>query len=159
MEERDIRPGDLDEQAARDLFAYFYSARFFEKPGDAGRGKRAFNERGCANCHGLTEFTKPLVKPVNRWEVLMDPAALAEAMWNHRTWMLEHASAEHVRWPQLSSQDLSDILVYLRNLPAPPSKPAVFVIGGGHDGEVVFNSKGCSNCHSRGSRLWGDPRH
>jgi len=67
--------------------------------------------------------------------------------------MLEQASAEHLRWPQLNSQDLSDILVYLRNLPAPPSRPAAFVIGGGHDGEVVFNSKGCSNCHSRGSRL------
>ena len=42
MRERDIRAGDLDEQAAADLFAYFYSARFFEKPGDAGRGKRLF---------------------------------------------------------------------------------------------------------------------
>jgi cytochrome c553 len=29
MRERDIRIGDLDEQAAADLFAYFYSARFF----------------------------------------------------------------------------------------------------------------------------------
>ena len=36
MREREIRAGDLDEQAAADLFAYFYSARFFEKPGDAG---------------------------------------------------------------------------------------------------------------------------
>ena len=40
---------------AADLFAYFYSARFFEKPGDAARGKRAFAVRGCSNCHGLTE--------------------------------------------------------------------------------------------------------
>jgi mono/diheme cytochrome c family protein len=39
---RNISPGDLDEQAAADLFAYFYSARFFEKLGDAGRGKRLF---------------------------------------------------------------------------------------------------------------------
>ena len=36
-------PGDLNEQAAADLFAYFYSARFFEMPGDAARGKRAFS--------------------------------------------------------------------------------------------------------------------
>jgi hypothetical protein len=39
MRDRDIRAGDLNEQAAADLFAFFYSARFFEKPGDAGRGK------------------------------------------------------------------------------------------------------------------------
>ena len=48
MRERDIRGGDMDEQGAADLFAYFYSARFFEKPGDAGRGKRLFTERACA---------------------------------------------------------------------------------------------------------------
>jgi len=46
MRQQDIRAGDLNEQAAADLFAYFYSARFFESPGDAARGKRAFNVRG-----------------------------------------------------------------------------------------------------------------
>src|SRR6202162_2109654 len=52
MRDRTIRAGDLDEQAAADLFAYFYAARYFEKPGDAARGKRVL-ERGCARCHGL----------------------------------------------------------------------------------------------------------
>ena len=50
MHERDILLGNLDEQAAADLFAFFYATRLFEKPGDAGRGKRAFGEFGCANC-------------------------------------------------------------------------------------------------------------
>src|SRR5277367_1332187 len=36
------RPGPLDEQSAGDLFAYFYSVRFFEQPGDAARGKLVF---------------------------------------------------------------------------------------------------------------------
>src|SRR5271157_6202078 len=54
MREKGIRAGDMNGQAAADLFAYFYSARFFELPGDAGRGKRAFEARGCSNCHGLT---------------------------------------------------------------------------------------------------------
>ena len=42
MRARERQAGDLNEQAAGDLFAYFYSARFFEKPGDAARGKRLF---------------------------------------------------------------------------------------------------------------------
>src|SRR5262245_52738878 len=53
MRVREIRAGELNEQAAADLFAYFYSARFFERPGDAGRGKRLFADRGCTECHGL----------------------------------------------------------------------------------------------------------
>src|ERR1700748_2422025 len=51
MRGRNIQAGDLNPQAAQDLFAYFYSARFFEKPGDAARGKRLFAARRCAECH------------------------------------------------------------------------------------------------------------
>ena len=153
MKDRDIRAGDLSEQGAADLFAYFYASRFFEKPGDAARGKRAFADRGCAGCHGLTEYVRPLAKPVSEWEVLSDPVALAEAMWNHRSRMAQEAGAKRVRWPELSAQDLGDILIYLRNLPAAPRKPAVFSIGAGSDGQAAFTSAGCSACHRSGSAL------
>ena len=152
MKDRDIQAGDLDEQGAADLFAYFYATRFFERPGDAGRGKRVFTER-CANCHGLTGSVRPLVKPVSQWGVLTDPVALAEAMWNHRSRMLEEAGDNRTRWPELSAQDLGDVLVYLRNLPSAPRKPAVFTIGAGNDGEAAFTSDGCSGCHRSGSAL------
>src|ERR1039458_2693349 len=59
MHDRQITPGELDEQAAQDLMAFFYGARFFEKPGDAGRGKRAFESHGCQGCHGLTSSVDP----------------------------------------------------------------------------------------------------
>src|SRR5579864_2912229 len=54
IEKQNLKPSGLDEQAAADLFAYFYSARFFDKPGDAGRGKHLFHARACDQCHGLT---------------------------------------------------------------------------------------------------------
>jgi hypothetical protein len=47
MRQRNILPGDLDDQAAADLFAYFYSARFFEKPGEP-RAARACSNRSAA---------------------------------------------------------------------------------------------------------------
>ena len=54
MRDRNVQAGDLSDQGADDLFAYFYSARFFDKPGDAARGKRLFSSKHCAECHGLT---------------------------------------------------------------------------------------------------------
>lgn len=45
MRERNIQAGDLDEQAAADLFAFFYAAHFFDRPGDAARGKRLFTSK------------------------------------------------------------------------------------------------------------------
>jgi mono/diheme cytochrome c family protein len=153
MRQRDLRPGELDEQGAADLFAYFYSARFFEKAGDAGRGKRAFTDKGCVNCHGLTNAAKPWIKPVPQWEAIRDPMALAEAMWNHRPDMLQETSAKGMRWPALTGQDLADILVYLRNLPSPPSRPPVFRIGAGSDGAAVFTAQSCARCHTSGPTL------
>ncbi|HTB13464.1 MAG TPA: cytochrome c, partial [Bryobacteraceae bacterium] len=88
MREQGIRAGDMNAQAAADLFAYFYSTRFFELPGDAGRGKRAFAARGCSHCHGLKVGLLPRVRPVSEWGSLNDPVALTEAMWNHAPLML-----------------------------------------------------------------------
>src|SRR5271165_5004845 len=80
MRARGIRAGDLNEPAAADLFAYFYSVRFFEKPGDAGRGKRLFTAKHCSECHGLTEAKIPEAKPVAEWASVGQPIALVSAM-------------------------------------------------------------------------------
>ncbi len=70
MDAASVRRPNVDEQSAADLFAYFYSTRFFEMPGDAARGKRVFTERGCAGCHGLTAEVQPGIPPVSRWSDL-----------------------------------------------------------------------------------------
>src|SRR5208337_4758880 len=147
MREHRITAGQLDPQGARDLMAFFYAARFFEKPGDAGRGKRAFESRGCAKCHGLTTAANPKAKPVSEWQGLTDPMVLVEEMWNHRTDMLAEAGAKGVASPQLSVQDLTDMLVYLRNLPGNRSKTGVFRIDVMGTDQPVFQSAGCGSCH------------
>ncbi|MES1262547.1 MAG: cytochrome C, partial [Acidobacteriota bacterium] len=38
MTERSLQVAGMDRQEAGDLFAFFYSTRLFEEPGDAGRG-------------------------------------------------------------------------------------------------------------------------
>ena len=153
MRQQDIRAGDLNEQAAADLFAYFYSARYFETPGDAARGKRAFNIRGCSNCHGLQQGLLPRIKPVSQWESLGDPVALTEAMWNHAPLMLAESKLKQQPWPTLGAQELTDTLVYLRNLSFSPAKAPSFQIGASRDGEAVFRAKGCAGCHSSVSQL------
>jgi mono/diheme cytochrome c family protein len=124
MQQREIRAGDLDEQAGRDLFAYFYSAHFFDKPGDAGRGKLLFSSRRCADCHGLETAKLPAAKPVSQWTSIGRPLELVNAMWNHAATMRQEFARRKFGWPSLDSQDLADMLVYLRNLPA--SRQAVF---------------------------------
>jgi len=54
MEGAGIERPSLSASDAADLFAYLYSTRFFDRPGDAGRGKQAFTARHCGECHGIT---------------------------------------------------------------------------------------------------------
>jgi mono/diheme cytochrome c family protein len=151
-----IRRPNVDEQSAADLFAYFYSTRFFEKPGDAARGKRVFTERGCAGCHGLTVEVQPGTPPVNRWEDLNDPMALSEAMWNHMQRMLTAMKARRISWPALSAEDLSDLLVYLRNLTPMSELVPRFEVTSGANGSELFRAKGCQGCHNPETSLAGN---
>jgi len=150
MRDRQIVAGELDQQAAQDLMAFFYAARFFEKPGDAGRGKRAFESLGCQGCHGLASsgsLAGNAAKPVSDWQALADPIALLEAMWNHRAQMQAATASKGAPLPQISAQELTDILVYLRNLPGTREQAGVFRSEASGSGEAVFQSVGCAKCH------------
>ena len=148
MRTRNVSPGDLNEQAAADLFAYFYSARFFEKLGDGGRGKRLFASKHCAECHGLTDAKLPEAKPVSQWESLGRPLEMVNALWNHAATMREDFAKKKLAWPELTAQDLTDMLVYLRNLPSAPNANARIEITAGTNGQALFDSKGCASCHN-----------
>ena len=147
MGERNVRPADLNEQAASDLFAYFYAARYFEKPGDAGRGKRLFSSKHCSECHGLTDAKIPEIKPVSEWASMSQPIALVNEMWNHGKTMRREFAFRKFSWPELTAQDLGDILVYLRNLPSSQNAPARVEITSGANGQTLFEEKRCAACH------------
>jgi mono/diheme cytochrome c family protein len=153
MRQQVVVAGKLDEQAAMDLFAYFYSAHFFDKLGDAGRGKQVFSTDHCAECHGLTEAKVPGAKPVSEWTSLGQPIELVDAMWNHAATMRPEFAKRKLSWPELTSQDLTDLLVYLRNLPATRYATTRLEITAGADGETLFTSKGCVGCHTAGRSL------
>jgi mono/diheme cytochrome c family protein len=148
MDRQGIRTSAIDEQGAADLFAYFYAARFFDKPGDAARGKRLFTSKHCSECHGIADSKAQGAKPVIGWESLGHPILLAEAMWNHAANMRQAFADQKVAWPEISGQDLSDILVYLRNLPATRQRRGRLEAGSGEDGKALFESKGCIGCHT-----------
>ncbi len=147
MSERSVQVGDLTEQAAADLFAYFYAARFFEQPGDAARGKRLFSTKHCAACHGLTNAIIPEAPPVGQWAAIRQPIALVTTMWNHAATMRQEFAKRKISWPELTAQDLDDILVYLRNVPAGRSSVSRVEIAAGPNGQALFQSKGCAACH------------
>jgi len=147
IKEKGVVTGDINDAAAADLFAAFLSARFFEMRGDAGRGKRLFETRSCASCHGIKESPNPKASAVTQWQTLSDPAGLVGAMWNHSPEMWTELSKRKMPWPTLAPQDLSDLLVYLRNAATPAHAEPGFQIAETANAAKLFETKGCAACH------------
>ena len=144
---RQDRDSALTPQGAADLFAYFYSARFFDKPGTARNGKVLFESKQCATCHGITDSKAEGATPVAKWESLADPILLVQQMWNHSFRMRQAFARRGLKWQVLTGAELTDILVYLRDLPETNQQEGHFSNTSGAGGEKLFEAKGCVNCH------------
>jgi cytochrome c2 len=139
------RPKLTDEDAAN-LFAYFYAARYFDRPGDAGRGKAVFHQRGCAECHTGA-------KAITSSEVVGDPIAFSRAMWNHASLMKTELDKKRLPWPRLTPQQLTDIVVYLQTQPGMKKAQPEFAPASAETGQMLFQVKGCAECHRSSNAL------
>jgi mono/diheme cytochrome c family protein len=148
MKKQGITKTSLSPEAAADLFDYFVSARYFERPGDAARGKELFASKRCADCHGITKSPNAMAPPVAKWDSLSDPVVLVQQMWNHGAEMREELAKRKIPRPNLTGQDLTDMLLYLQNLPETRHLAANFTLPTGDTGEKLFESKGCAECHT-----------
>ena len=149
MKQADIDLPAMSEADASDLFAFFYSTRYFERRGDAARGKAVFFDKNCVLCHALNGPQKP----AREWKSLSDPIDLVSAMWNHAGEMQTATKAEQFRWPQLSATQLTDLLVYLQNLPETRNMKFGFNLPNGGRGKALMEEKGCTGCHKGGMAL------
>jgi mono/diheme cytochrome c family protein len=143
MEKQGIARPAVTEQQAADLFAYFYATRYFDKPGDAGRGKQVLASKHCAECHASAGPGKP----VGSWESAGDPVLLAERMWDHGAEMRAAFQTKGIKWPALTSQDLTDLLVYVQNLPENKDRTPGPTPAPSGEGQALFKEKGCIGCH------------
>jgi cytochrome c2 len=141
----------LNQADAENLFAYLYSVRFFDRPGDAGRGKQLFDDRHCSECHSLTPPAKGPGNPVSTWKSLSDPMLLVERMWNHSGAMKREVGKRQNTWIALTGPELTDLTVYLQNFP-PKSNVSTFILPDPAAGKPLFDAD-CAQCHKGGLAL------
>jgi len=147
----------LDSAETADLFAYFYSLSYLSAPGNISEGGKLFEEKGCASCHQTLVSVVPFRRsnsigpPVSTWRSVDDPLAWAEQMWNHTGKIYNELSVAGVKWPVFSTQEMIDLLSYLRSLPEARSQTAVFKPGNPEQGRITFE-RSCDSCHSFGKR-------
>jgi len=120
--------------------------RYFDQPADAGRGKQLFEGKHCAECHSPGAASGSGAKPITEWLSLGNPIELYSAMWEHSANMRQAFTQRKIAWPTLTGQDVSDIFLYARTMPAMRGKPVTFEASG-RNGAELFASK-CTGCHN-----------
>ncbi len=149
MRQRSIEVAPLAISDADDLFAYFWSLRYFDPRGEALRGKRLFASKQCATCHSLTsEVAATEAPPVSDWAGLSDPELWAQQLWNHSGAMERAMAARGMKWPEFTEQEMVDLLTYLQNLPGTRDDVRRFDLAPPSVATAMFSAKACGTCHS-----------
>ena len=72
--------------------------------------------------------------------------------------MYAEMKSRKLDWPDLSAQQLTDLLVYVRRLPGAHPADPVLNVSDAREGEAIFRSKGCIACHG-GAKALDQLRH
>lgn len=136
------------------LTAYRYYVTELGAPGDAAAGRKVFEAKGCASCHGETEGAWDLPGPnLQRYRGKFSAIFLAQAMWNHGPEMAAVMRARGIKWPRFSGSEMADLLAYLQLGNAGGSDERVyFEPGSPRRGQDLFVSKRCASCHAIGGK-------
>lgn len=156
MEKSGVARPELSEQDAADLFVYFFAIRYFEQPGEPKRGRQVFAQKRCSGCHGIESAIRDGIQPVSSWSALEDPIVLAQQLWNHSREMRQALERSRVPYPQLSAQQMADLLAYVRTTQG-RGRSAEFSPGPADSGEKLIVSKGCLACHMGNHKLEARP--
>jgi cytochrome c2 len=147
MSARGIHHFEFEGNEMVDLIAYIRSLnpgaeKIYLSPGDPKNGDRLFVQKGCVQCH----VPKSEYDLSGRGDFPRTLAQLAGAMWNHSEEMRREMERRGIRFPNLSSQEMADLVAHLfstRYFDQP---------GNAEKGKTVFVKKYCSSCHVKGAK-------
>jgi len=69
-------------------------------------------------------------------------------MWNHAAQMKTAMGVRNVAWPVLTSRQMTDLVIYLQNVPGARARQAEFSPASAQTGKMLFELKGCAKCHA-----------
>ncbi|HSA94175.1 MAG TPA: c-type cytochrome [Terriglobales bacterium] len=159
MRQEKVPSPSFNKEEMANLFAFLYSVRSLDVPGDAERGRRLLTEKRCLRCHAVGGQGGRRGPDLERWASYRNPVSWIQTMWNHGPAMREAMGAQGLPWPQFQGDDVADLIAYVRQLAPNPRRKVYLRSADPQAGRVVFQHKGCSSCHAlrgRGGTLGPD---
>jgi cytochrome c2 len=107
-----LAAGEMD-----DVIGYLFLQQYFYAGGDAARGRRVYEAKGCAGCHeGTRETGAP---DLTRTALGYTPISMAASVWGHGPAMAATLTRQGRNWPQMQESEMTDLLAYLNSLLRP----------------------------------------
>lgn len=138
---------ELNNEEMAHLFAYLYTARYVDVPGDAFRGRQLFEAKGCVRCHavyGKGGRTGPDLSTVGA----ETPIEWTQEMWNHAPAMETEFRKLGLPWPKFDGGEMNDLLAYVREIRGGPRQEFELLPADPDRGWQLFQSKACIVCHT-----------
>jgi cytochrome c2 len=138
---------EINDQEMAHVFAYLYTARDVDEPGDALRGGQLFRAKKCIACHSIHQEGGKIGPDLSA--VGNDaPIAWAHVMWNHGPAMEDELRKLGMEWPEFQENQMNDLLAYLREVCSGPRHEDELLPADPERGWQVFRSKSCIVCHA-----------
>lgn len=149
---------NLTESEMANLFAFIYSVRSMDEPGNPERGRRLLLNKGCSACHAIGGGGRSVGPDLRDWASYRNPVSWIQAMWNHAPAMQRLMEVRGLAWPEFTGTEVADVIAYIRTQATNPRRHLYLEPADPAAGRRVFRQKGCINCHSvRGVAGTGAP--
>jgi cytochrome c2 len=112
-----------------------------QTPPDAGRGRAVFELSGCVRCHVPRAGKQGIGPPLEAIRQPQGAFHVAGRLWNHAPGMFAAFEKEGLRWPEMTREQMTDLMAYLQAEPARDTTADLL------QGQIVLVRKGCLKCH------------
>ncbi|MFQ5602434.1 MAG: c-type cytochrome [bacterium] len=156
MRELDLPYPEFSRTEMVELIAYLYYLRYLGEPGDLYRGKILVKEKGCLVCHSIAGKGGKQAPAFDTLAKFISPLYMAQTLWNHGPDMDKQLKKMGITRPKFSKGEIVDLSAYIREASKSTVKEQVYMSPGNPQrGKLVFDKKGCLDCHSVGEKKSG----
>ena len=138
-------PSELTPRDFADVMAFLFVAGYLEEGGDPARGEEVLVKKTCRRCHTTGETGEKAGPDLASWSSSVNPILWAQRLWNHAPAMEAAMQEEDIAWPDLSREEVLDLLSFLRSAGTAPRDP-VPLPGDPWAGRNLFRQH-CQVCH------------
>ena len=148
MREEKVSYPQLSYQDIAHLFAYLYTARYVDEPGNESKGEQLFAKKGCIQCHAIHGQGGTVGPDLSSFSDKETPIAWTQAMWDHAPAMQDEAAKRGIAWPKFEGSEMNDMLAYIRSVAGGPRREFELLPADPDRGMQLFQSKSCVVCHA-----------